>query len=93
MRDGCTVAAITAEPTKHCSAWPTENKVLCVLACAPTQDYYKVVYAGPELFTRYHREQNNDTTASVTAWDGSKRDVNFSLKLNLPQVLKNMLGE
>ncbi len=51
------------------------------------------MYAGPELFTRYHREQNNDTTASVTAWDGSKRDVNFSLKLNLPQVLKNMLGE
>jgi hypothetical protein len=56
------------------------------------QDYYRVVYSSDECIRKFHHAVNKDPSATATAWEGGKRRVSFKMPLNVPGMIKNMIG-
>jgi hypothetical protein len=58
-----------------------------------SQDYHRVVYHDGALVTRFHLETNKDPAASASPWIDGKRTVTFRMPLNVPAMLKKLIGK
>lgn len=58
-----------------------------------SQDYYRVILEDESLIKRFHADVNNDPNATVSPWEGDHRTVAFHMTLNVPGMIKKMIGE
>lgn len=56
------------------------------------QHYYDVVYGGSEILKRFHAEVSKDRAATVGDWVDGVRAVSFMMPVNVPVVMKKMIG-
>lgn len=50
-------------------------------------------YSDEKGIRRFHKEETKDPNAEVTDWKDGKRTCTFRMALNVPQMLKNIIGE
>lgn len=56
------------------------------------QHYYDVVYGGGDLMRRFHAEVSKDSDAQVSDWVDGVRSISFNMPVNVPLVMKRMIG-
>lgn len=57
-----------------------------------SQHYYDVVYGGGDLMRRFHAEVSKDSDAQVSDWVDGVRSISFNMPVNVPLVMKKMIG-
>lgn len=57
------------------------------------QLFYNTIYSDAIAFRRFHKEQSKDPDAQVSSWQDGSRTVSFKMALNVPQVIKKVIGE
>ena len=57
------------------------------------QDYHRVVFADPECIKKFHAKVNCDPAAEVTEWAAGQRSVSFKMPLNVPTMIKKIIGK
>ena len=57
-----------------------------------SQDYHRVVFDDSACIKRFHAKVNADPAAEVTAWASGQRSVTFRMPLNVPAMIKKLIG-
>ncbi len=57
------------------------------------QSYFDAIYGGDAALRAFHAEVNGDPQAAVGDWEGGARTVQFVLPVNVPAMLKKVIGE
>ncbi|GAX80012.1 hypothetical protein CEUSTIGMA_g7451.t1 [Chlamydomonas eustigma] len=74
------------------TSMPTEFKLNVFIPGITAKDYHRIVYADGALITHFHLETNGDSSATATPWIDGKRSVTFRMPLNVPAMLKKLIG-
>ena len=57
------------------------------------QDFFALLYADGRAAAQYHREYDKDDNAIVGKWMGNKREVQFTIPMQLPAVITAIVGK
>ncbi|KAG2492485.1 hypothetical protein HYH03_009150 [Edaphochlamys debaryana] len=57
-----------------------------------SQDYWDALYATDAATRAFHREVNGDPAATCTGWADGRRSSAFSMPMNVPAMMKKMIG-
>lgn len=53
---------------------------------------FSAVWGDSKCIRRFHLETNNDEGVSVTEWDSAQRTVIFATPINVPAVVRRVIG-
>ena len=70
-----------------------QHRIDSALRMVHVQGFYQAIYAEGAAAARYHIEETKDPEPEVSPWEGGVRTVKFRMMLNVPQMLKRVIGE
>lgn len=57
------------------------------------QQYFEIIYQGDKAGKAFHAKVNKDQNAKFSPWVEGTRKAEFSMPVNVPAMLKKMIGE
>lgn len=59
---------------------------------ATAQQLFKLVYSTPDAIAKFHKQVNKDDNPKVSPWANGVRTVAFNMPMNVPAMLKKVIG-